>query len=79
MDDATSTYRIATGTRSLAEPSPPTRQPTSDSARWSAASNNRPGNAPADGDGTEYAARGVIVTLPLNALAGIEFAPELPP
>jgi len=80
MDDATSTYRIATGTRSLAEGIAADSSADLRLGQVVRRIDQSGGTALVrTEDGTEYAARGVIVTLPLNALAGIEFTPELPP
>lgn len=79
MDDTTSAFRIATGTRSLAEGirSDSTGELLLGQAvRRIEQKGDRATVVTADG--TAYEARQVIVTVPVNALAGIEFAPVLP-
>jgi len=78
MDDATSTYRIATGTGHWPRASPPTPQPTSDSARWSGGSTSPRHSAGADRGWHRVRGPRVIVTLPLMRCRH-RVHPELPP
>ncbi|GAA1694872.1 flavin monoamine oxidase family protein [Fodinicola feengrottensis] len=80
MDDSTSTYRIATGTRSLAEGIH--ADSTADLRLGQVVrriSQDAAGAVVVTADSRTYAARQVIVTVPVNALAGIDFEPALPP